>query len=239
MDVLIIDDEQPAREEICHLLTQEADLRVVGECANAIEGISAINRHKPDVVFLDIQMPRISGLEMLSMLDPETLPRIVFLTAFDEYAVQAFDQDAFDYLLKPIDPARLDVTLRRLRRDRSPEQASALFQAAAPLKQIPCPGHLRVLLIKVDDVEFATSKASGVHITTHTGSEHFTELSLRTLEEKTPFLRCHRQYLVNPEHIREIAFQEGGGAEIITRSEHHLPVSRRLLPELKEKLGFA
>lgn len=236
MDVLIIDDEQPAREEIAHLLEQEPDIRILDRCANAIEGIAAINRLKPEVVFLDIQMPRISGLEMLSMLDPEHMPRIVFLTAFNEYALQAFDQDAFDYLLKPIDPERLEVTLKRLRRDHSPRPT--LFTAAAPLKQIPCPGHQRVLLIRIDDIDFATSKASGVHVTTHDGVEHFTELSLRTLEEKTPFLRCHRQYLVNPEQIREIGFQEGGAAEIVTRSGHHLPVSRRLLGELKEKLGF-
>jgi len=236
MDVLIIDDELPAREEIARLLRKEPDIRILGQCANAIEGISAINRLNPEIVFLDIQMPRISGLEMLSMLDPEKMPRIVFLTAFNEYALQAFDQNAFDYLLKPIDPVRLDVTLKRLRRDRSP--SPVMFNAAAPLKQIPCPGHQRVLLIKIDDIEYATSNTSGVYVTTSQGIEHFTELSLRTLEEKTPFLRCHRQYLINPEHIKEISFKEAGAVEIVTRNNHRLPVSRRLLGELKEKLGL-
>ena len=236
MKVLIIDDELPAREEIARLLGEEADIEILWQCANAIEGISAINRLNPEVIFLDIQMPRISGLEMLSMLDPEKMPRVVFLTAFNEYALQAFDQNAFDYLLKPIDPARLDVTLKRLRRDRTP--SPALFTAAAPLKQIPCPGHQRVLLIKIDDIEYATSKASGVYVTIGNGSEHFTELTLRTLEEKTPFLRCHRQYLVNPEQIKEISFLEAGTVEIITRNNHRIPVSRRLLGELKEKLGL-
>jgi two-component system LytT family response regulator len=236
MKVLIIDDELPAREEIARLLGEESDIEILGQCANAIEGISAINRLNPEVIFLDIQMPRISGLEMLSMLDPEKMPRVVFLTAFNEYALQAFDQNAFDYLLKPIDPVRLDVTLKRLRRDRTP--SPALFNAAAPLKQIPCPGHHRVLLIKIDDIEYATSKASGVYVTIGNGSEHFTELTLRTLEEKTPFLRCHRQYLVNPEQIKEISFLEAGTVEIITRNNHRIPVSRRLLGELKEKLGL-
>lgn len=236
MDILIIDDEQPARDEIVRMLEKEDDIKIVGQCGNAIEGISAINRLHPEVVFLDIQMPRISGLEMLSMLDPEKMPRIVFLTAFSEYALQAFDQNAFDYLLKPIDPARLDITLKRLRRDRTPN--TTLFNSAAPLKQIPCPGPQRVLLIKVDDIEYVTSKSTGVYVTTTQGSEHFTELTLRTLEEKTPFLRCHRQYLVNPDQIQEMSFQEGGVVEIITRTHHRLPVSRRLLSELKEKLGI-
>ena len=91
MKVLIIDDEMPAREEITRLLGKEPDIEILGECTNAIEGISAINRLNPEVIFLDIQMPRISGLEMLSMLDPEKMPRVVFLTAFNEYALQAFD----------------------------------------------------------------------------------------------------------------------------------------------------
>jgi len=236
MKVLIIDDELPAREEIARLLGQESDIEILGQCTNAIEGISAIHRLNPEVIFLDIQMPRISGLEMLGMLDPENMPSVVFLTAFNEYALQAFDQNAFDYLLKPIDPDRLELTLKRLRRDRTP--SAALFTAAAPLKQIPCPGHQRVLLIKIDDVEYATSRTAGVYVTTTEGTEHFTELTLRTLEEKTPFLRCHRQYLVNPEQIKEISFLETGAVEILTRNNRRIPVSRRLLGELKEKLGL-
>jgi two-component system, LytTR family, response regulator len=237
MNVLIIDDETPAREEIARALAREVDLTIVGECANAIEGLSAINRLHPDVVFLDINMPRVSGLEMLAMLDPERMPRVVFLTAYNEYALQAFERDAFDYLLKPIDPARLALTLQRLRRDCAPNPA--LFHYAAPLKQIPCPGHQRIQLIKLEQVEYVTSNATGVFIVTTDGSELFTELTLRTLEEKTPFLRCHRQFLINPEQIQEIAFQELGGAEILTHGGRRVPVSRRLLGELKERLGFA
>ncbi len=236
MNVVIVDDEPLARDEIARLLDQEDDIQVVAQCANAIEAIAAINRLHPDVVFLDIHMPMVSGMEMLSMLDPERMPRVVFLTAYSEYALEAFDRDAFDYLLKPVDPERLATTLARLRRDCSPNPQ--LFNNAAPLRQIPCPGHQRILLIRVEDIEFATSKATGVYVTTTLGAEHFTELTLRTLEEKTPFLRCHRQYLVNPEHIKEICFQEGGSVEILTQHNQRLPVSRRLLGELKAHLGL-
>jgi two-component system LytT family response regulator len=236
MRVVIVDDEPLARDEIARLLSQQPDIEVVAQCANAIEAIAAINRLHPDTVFLDIQMPTVSGMEMLGMLDPERTPRVVFLTAYSDYALEAFDRDAFDYLLKPIDPARLDTALARLRRDgAAPPQG---FNAAVPLRQIPCPGHHRILLIRLDDIEYAASKTTGVYIATTQGAEHFTELTLRTLEEKTPFLRCHRQYLVNPEHIQEIRFAEAGAVEIVTRHQRRLPVSRRLLPELKERLGL-
>jgi two-component system LytT family response regulator len=237
MNVLIVDDETPAREEIARLLSRVPDVNIVGQCANAVEALSAINHLHPDVVFLDINMPQISGLELLGMLDPDEMPRVVFLTAYSEYALKAFEQDAYDYLLKPVDPARLDVTLQRLRRDSAP--VADLAKLATPLRQIPCPGHQRVQLVKVEQVEYVNSTGTGVFLVTTDGVEHFTELTLRTLEERTPLLRCHRQYLVNPEQILEIVFQELGGAEIVTHGGRHVPVSRRLLGELKEKLGFA
>lgn len=108
--VLIVDDEPLARENLRVLLQEQPDIEIVGECANAIEAIGAVHKLRPDVLFLDIQMPRISGLEMVGMLDPEHRPYIVFLTAFDEYAVKAFEEHAFDYLLKPIEEKRLEKT---------------------------------------------------------------------------------------------------------------------------------
>ncbi len=106
--VLIVDDEPLARENLRVLLQEQPDIEIVGECANAIEAIGAVHKLRPDVLFLDIQMPRISGLEMVGMLDPAHRPYIVFLTAFDEYAVKAFEEHAFDYLLKPIEEKRLE-----------------------------------------------------------------------------------------------------------------------------------
>ncbi|MFB0975573.1 MAG: response regulator, partial [Tolumonas sp.] len=108
--VMIVDDELPAREELRSILADYDGLEIIGECSNALEAIPAIHKLHPDVVFLDIQMPRISGLEMVSMLDPEQIPAIVFVTAYDEFALKAFEENAFDYLLKPIEPARLEKT---------------------------------------------------------------------------------------------------------------------------------
>ena len=238
MTVLIVDDEPLAREELRRLLEAAPDLRVLGECANAVEAIGAINRQAPDVVFLDIQMPRISGLEMLSMLDPERMPRIVFLTAHDEYAVQAFEEHAFDYLLKPADPARLEKTLQRLRRERPPQDVRVL-KGADELTRIPCTGVNRVTLMKLAEVEYVVSRPAGVYVVGEDGQERFTELTLHTLQDRSPLLRCHRQHLVNPERIREIRFVDNGLAEILTQGGHTVPVSRRFLATLKERLGIA
>jgi two-component system LytT family response regulator len=153
------------------------------ECGGAI---GAVHKLRPDVLFLDIQMPRISGLEMVGMLDPGTSSvYIVFLTAFDEYAVKAFEEHAFDYLLKPIEEARLEKTLIRLRQERTKQDVSLLPENQQALKFIPCTGHSRIYLLQMDDVAFVSSRMSGVYVTSSDGKEGFTELTLRTLESRT------------------------------------------------------
>ncbi|MBK4716554.1 MULTISPECIES: two-component system response regulator BtsR [Tenebrionibacter/Tenebrionicola group] len=236
--VLIVDDEPLARENLRVLLQEERDIEVVGECANAIEAIGVVNKHQPDVLFLDIQMPRISGLEMVGMIDDARRPHIVFLTAFDEYAVKAFEEQAFDYLLKPIEARRLEKTLSRLRQQRQPQDISPLVENQRMLTFIPCTGHSRIYLLKMDDVAFVSSRMSGVYVTGHDGKEGFTELTLRTLENRTPLLRCHRQYLVNMGCLKEIRLEDNGQAELILRDGLSVPVSRRYLKNVKEALGL-
>ncbi|MBK0016256.1 MULTISPECIES: two-component system response regulator BtsR [Kosakonia] len=236
--VLIVDDEPLAREMLRSLLQEERDIEVVGECGNAIEGISAVHKLRPDVLFLDIQMPRISGLEMVGMLDPGNRPYVVFLTAFDEYAVQAFEEHAFDYLLKPIETQRLTKTLNRLRQDRGVQDVSLLAENQQPLKFIPCTGHSRIWLLQMEEVAFVSSRMSGVYVTSHEGKEGFTELTLRTLESRTPLVRCHRQYLVNMAFLKEIRLEDNGQAELLLRDGLTVPVSRRYLKNLKEALGL-
>lgn len=236
--VLIVDDEPLAREMLRSLLQEERDIEVVGECGNAIEGISAVHKLRPDVLFLDIQMPRISGLEMVGMLDPGNRPYVVFLTAFDEYAVQAFEEHAFDYLLKPIETQRLTKTLNRLRQDRGVQDVTLLAENQQPLKFIPCTGHSRIWLLQMEEVAFVSSRMSGVYVTSHEGKEGFTELTLRTLESRTPLVRCHRQYLVNMAFLKEIRLEDNGQAELLLRDGLTVPVSRRYLKNLKEALGL-
>ena len=236
--VLIVDDEPLARENLRILLQEQTDIEIVGECANAIEAIGTVHKLRPDVLFLDIQMPRISGLEMVGMLDPEHRPYIVFLTAFDEYAVKAFKEHAFDYLLKPIEEKRLEKTLNRLRQERTVQDVTLLPEHQQTLKFIPCTGHSRIYLLQMDDVAFVSSRMSGVYVTSAEGSEGFTELTLRTLESRTPLIRCHRQYLVNMAHLKEIRLEENGQAELVLKAGQTVPVSRRYLKSLKEAIGL-
>ncbi|MCR6551532.1 two-component system response regulator BtsR, partial [Aeromonas sp. CPF2-S1] len=181
---------------------------------------------------LDIQMPKLSGMELVAMLDP--LPRIVFVTAFDEYAIQAFEENAFDYLLKPVEPARLAKTLARLKQDISPQPIDRL---APTIEHIPGYLHNRVRLLPIAQVEYAFSDLGGVHVACQ-GELFHTQLTLKSLEEKSPLLRCHRQYLVSPNAIFEIRLLDNQLAEIVTPSGARVPVSRRYLKELKDQLGL-
>lgn len=237
MRALIVDDENLAREELKSLLEDESDVEIIGECSNAIEGIAAINRLSPTIMFLDIQMPQVSGLEMLRMIDPDRMPHVVFLTAYEEYALRAFEENAFDYLLKPIQEERLQKTLARLRKAKSNQQAK-LLDVAPPLRHIPCTGLNRIRLMKLEEVEAIFSRPGGIYVLGNDGLEHFTELTLRTLEERTKLIRCHRQYMVNAEHIKDIALADNGAANILTLGGRSIPVSRRFLGPLKEQLGI-
>lgn len=237
LSALVIDDELFAREELTELLEETGHIHVIEQASNAIEGLKKINQLKPDVVFLDIQMPQITGIELLAMLDPETMPKVVFVTAYDEFAVQAFEDNAFDYLLKPVDTQRLEKTVNRLLKSQqiSKEQVAAITPPC--LDQVPCIGLNRIVIIPTKDVEFAYSDISGVHVQTHE-QKATSQLTLKILEEKTNLVRCHRQFLVNISAIKEIKLLENGLAEIITVSDHPIPVSRRYLKTLKEMLGF-
>lgn len=237
LTALIIDDEAPSREELKALLASAHDVDVVGTCANAIEGLSAIHRLRPDVVFLDIQMPRVSGLEMVGMIEASAMPRIVFVTAYDEHALQAFEEHASDYLLKPIDPQRLARTLDWLR-STTAAPTQHVPGNLCPLQQIPCLARNRIQLIPLEDVDYVHTDTCGIHVVA-SDRQGVTDLTLKLLQERTPLMRCHRQYLVNPARIAEIELLENGAAEIVMRNGLRVPVSRRHLREIKDRLLIA
>ncbi|SDQ11977.1 two-component system response regulator BtsR [Pseudovibrio sp. Tun.PSC04-5.I4] len=232
---LVVDDEPYAREELVELLDKAGNIEVIGECSNAIEALSTINKLKPQLVFLDIQMPRISGIELIAMLDPETMPRIVFSTAYDEYAIKAFEHHAYDYLLKPVEEERLAKTLNRIRVDLRPQ----MLQDITPqqLTHLPCYIGNRLKVIPLANVEYVFSDLSGIHVATTNEYVH-TQLTLKVLEQKTPLVRSHRQYLVSRDTIAEITLLETG-AEVITHSGTKIPVSRRYLRSVKQVFGYA
>ncbi|HBZ55378.1 MAG TPA: two-component system response regulator YehT [Syntrophobacteraceae bacterium] len=230
---LIVDDEIHAREELEALLLETGEFAVLGKCGNALEAIPTIRRLRPEVLFLDIQMPQISGLELLSMIDAEHMPNVVFVTAFDEYALKAFEENALDYLLKPVEPRRLGKTVEKLKK-RIIQGARPVY-ATPEIRKIPCAIAGGIKLLDLAEVEFVRSDLTGVHVVC-SRAEFFTELTLRVLEQRTPLLRCHKQFLINLDQADEILLRDGLLAEIKTRSGKRVPVSRRNLKRLKERL---
>jgi two-component system LytT family response regulator len=233
---VIVDDERYARDEIALLCTAHPDVEVVGSCGNAIEALRLINRLKPDLVFLDIQMPRISGIELIGMLDDQSMPRIVFVTAYDEYAVAAFEENAFDYLLKPLESRRFAKTLDRARKADGARQSLKGLDIPE-FTHVPCFTGNRIRLVNIAEIEYVCCDLSGVHVVTAEG-QAATDMTLSALEEKTDLVHCHRQFLVRLDMVREIKLLDNGLGEILTRSGRTVAVSRRHLRELKERIGL-
>ena len=235
MRVMIVDDEPFARQELATLLQELGHCEIAASCPNALEALKLLNGQSFDLLFLDIQMPVIDGFELLSMIEPARMPHVVFVTAYDEFALKAFEEKTLDYLLKPVEKARLEKTFAKFQG--RIQQAQRPDHEVPPLKHLPCLSGNRVRLVFPDEVEAVRSDLSGVRLLLVEG-EHFTELTLKTLAERTSLLHCHRQFLVNPDRIEAIQLLDQGLAEIRTRSGRTLPVSRRYLRQLRERLGF-
>jgi two-component system, LytTR family, response regulator len=235
MRALIVDDEVYARQELETMLAETGEFSVVGKCANALEAMQAIKNERPDVLFLDVQMPVINGFELLGMIDEAAMPRVVFVTAYDEYALKAFEENAFDYLLKPVEKVRLAKTVEKLKKQFA-EGGSPVFSGPA-IQKVPCIHSSKIRLISPADVEYVKSSESGVHVIT-AGGEYYTDLTLQVLENRTNLVRCHKQYLINIDLIDEIILRENMLADIRTKSGRLVPVSRRYLRILRERLNF-
>ena len=232
---MIVDDELHAREELASLLEETEQFEIIGSCSNAIDAIKLINRKHPQVLFLDIQMPAVNGFELLSMIDEQIMPLVVFVTAYDQYALKAFEEKTLDYLLKPIDRERLTKTVAKLQR--TIESGATPHYETPSLTRVPCLSANKIKLVNVKNIEYAYSDLSGVHIDTGKQS-YFTELTLKILEDRAGLMHCHKQYLVNVAHIDEITLLENGLAEIRTLAGKKLPVSRRYLRKLKESFSI-
>lgn len=227
---LIIDDEPNAREDLKKQIGIDHEFNIVGTCKNAFEAIKDINRKRPDVAFLDIKMPRVSGIEMLSMLDKDTMPRIVFVTAHGEYAIEAFENNAIDFLLKPVKSDRLSVTLARLKENHKPQPIVA-ETFSTELKFVPCCRDGRYYLINIKEIIHVYScPTTGVHLVTGDGGQAFqTNLSLKVFDENSPLKRCHRQHMINPDYIKYIEKLDNGLGRIYSYANDTIPVSRNYM----------
>lgn len=212
---LIVDDEPWARTRIRSLLSAESDFDVVAECASGAEAVRAIAAHAPQVVFLDVQMPEVTGFEVVEAVGADAMPLVVFATAFQEHALRAFDAGAVDYLLKPINEDRFRRTLERVRRDlgapgaatRALEQAMRLVrERSPPVERLAVSRGGRIVFVRVADIHWI--EAAGNYVTLHVGKEtHTLRETLRALAERLDparFVQLHRSAVVNVERLREL-----------------------------------
>ncbi len=232
---LIVDDEIHARDELEALLADTGAFEILEKCPDGLAALRAIKRERPDVIFLDIQMPVISGFELLTMIDDEHMPLVVFVTAYDEYALKAFEENALDYLLKPVESERLSRTVQKL--TRMLESRTQPTYPLADITRIPCIATNRIKLVATSQVEYVRSDVAGVYVVSADG-EFFTELTLKVLETRTPLVRCHRQFLVNIDRVDSIVLHENQAGHMQMKSGKTVPVSRRYLKKIKEGLGF-
>jgi two-component system LytT family response regulator len=232
MRVLIVDDETPARDKLQRWLGTHADIEIAGESADGLAAAAAIDTLKPDVVFLDIQMPGLSGLEVAAQLESETAPLLVFVTAFDEHAIRAFDLNAVDYLLKPYDRDRLEKTLQRLRERRGTTASPAVQTARAQTRsseRLLVPRGEQLELIEATAIHWLEADDNYVHV--HTAAARY--LVRRTLTDllaqlgEQRFARIHKSAAVNIAEVASLSPLFKGDHEVRLRSGATLRLSRR------------
>lgn len=236
MKAIIVDDEAPARSELRFLLDEQGQVDVVAEAASVREAIEKLKEYPCDVMFLDVNMPEASGLQLADALQHlKYPPAVVFITAYSEYALDAFKVNAIDYLVKPVEQDRLAQAISRVR-----EQVSLHMQAQKS-ERIPVEKGGKKILIGIDKIRFVMARDDYAFLQTDT-DRYFSTVSLAQLEKRLDghgFFRVHRSYLVNLSLIEEVE-SVAGGTLLLTLNgvEEKIPVSRRRVSALKKALGL-
>jgi two-component system LytT family response regulator len=241
---ILVDDEDLARQLLREYLSEEEDVEIVAECANGFDAVKSIAEHKPDLAFLDVQMPKLDGFEVLELVDSDLA--VVFVTAYDQYAMKAFEAAAVDYLLKPFDAARLRAALEKARRrlaERAPRlQAVELKKAARAPGQWPerivVKDGARVHIIAVNQLEYV--EAQDDYVALHSGGKSYLkQQTISSLEESldpAKFIRVHRSFLMNLDRISKIEPYTKDSRLAILASGAQVPVSRAGYLRLKEAM---
>ena len=241
--ILIADDERPARLFLRSLIESFDDTEIVGEAANGAEAVEFIENTKPDLALLDLQMPAVTGLEAVKLIKKKSMPLVAFVTAYDEYAVQAFEIGAVDYLLKPVDRSRLRLMLdrahERLEQADFRETEAARIKAATeiyeetvsdePLKRIPVKYHDTIVLVPVEEVASVVADAELLHIRTVEDITYTINFRLKDLEARldpAKFIRLSRGTLVNLEMISHVTPLNNGTYSVTLKNNQELSVSR-------------
>jgi two-component system LytT family response regulator len=247
--VLIVDDEPLAREKIRMLLENQHDIEVIGECGDGLQAVSVIQESCPDLIFLDVQMPELDGFSVLKTLAPEQINTVVFVTAFDEYALKAFEVHALDYLLKPFDRERFLKTLQRARIEIEKAKSSELNQkvlqlletqreSSDQLDRLAIKSAGRIVFVKIEEIDWI--EAAGNYVKLHVGEEmHLHRETMSGMESKLSpdqFLRIHRSTIVNIDRIKEIQPYFNGEHIVILDEKTKLTMSRRNRTKLQERI---
>jgi two-component system LytT family response regulator len=247
---LIVDDEPLARERLRKLLQDEPDMEIAGECADGREAVEAIRKEKPDLVFLDVQMPELDGFGVLEAIESDARPAIIFVTAHDQFALRAFDVHAVDYLLKPFDRDRFKKALHRatdqIERHQTGELKDRLSALLADLR--PGPKHVerlavkssgRVVFLKVEDIDWV--EAADNYVSLHVGKEQYLHReTMAALEQQLPssrFMRISRSTIVNVDRIKELQPLFHGEYAVVLHNGKCLTLSRSYRDKLDQLLG--
>jgi len=246
LSALIVDDEPLARTGVRQLVEPADDVTVAGEAADGPEAVRQIEEHDPDLVFLDVQMPEMTGLEVVRTVGVEAMPVTIFVTAYDEYAIEAFEAHALDYLLKPIDEERFAEALDRARErlqqtqvqslndhiqsllDQYAEEQEDEEDGSATVERFTVRTRNRIYFVDADDVQWIESE--GDYVALHDGEdEHLIRATMKELEERLGgdrFIRVHRSYIVNTDYVEELRPQDHGTYRIIMACNTPLKTSR-------------
>ncbi|TQV86865.1 LytR/AlgR family response regulator transcription factor [Aliikangiella coralliicola] len=256
--VLIVDDEPLAREGVLLRIERHTDIEVVGECGNGSDAIRSILSLKPDLVFLDIKMPKVTGFDVINAVGVERMPTVIFLTAYDEHAIEAFRIHAADYLLKPVEDERFEESLAHAKEEifknrisNRGQQLSELLNAALPAPPLANQGESQtqdrlvirsgghVYLLKAEDIY--SIKAEGDYVSVHTLKKtHLVRETMKNMEQRLTsqgFQRVHRSCIVNLEYVRELIAQDSGDYQIILRDDTRVKLSRNYRDALYERLN--
>lgn len=241
MRVIVIDDERLARKELIKMLDQYSHLNIIAEASNAETGIKKIEELHPDLIFLDIQMPDMNGFEMLNEL--EYVPKVIFVTAFDEYAIKAFEVNALDYLLKPIETDRLEKALESVLQDHNDEEVEDDVLSKKTLKpndHIFVKDGEKCWFVKLEDVR--KFESIGNYVRLHFNDQKPLILkSLNKLEQRLDdkyFFRANRKYIINLDWVKDIETMYNGGLKAIMKDEDEVEISRRQSSKFKNMMSL-
>ena len=233
---VIIDDERLARNELKKLLLEFPEIEVIAEAANANEGIEKIDSLNPDLVFLDVRMPEYDGFDILEMLGAEAPPAVILVTAYDQYALKAFDTGALDYLLKPFNNARFERALERAR-----ERITQRRRVPAKMDRLTIKNAGSVTFIPAGEIDWI--EAADYYASLHVGAKtHLLRRSMNDLEsdlDPAQFCRIHRSTIVNLDRVRELRFDSDAEYELLLADGTKLRLSRRYRKDLQGRLGQA